>query len=91
MLILGVSSIWLPTGLPWTLYASWMAFLASIALSLLYQWLAIRLIWDELHLENRTLKNAADAGFRSTWWVPTFVWLNRSLLYGAMVICLFIG
>jgi len=78
-------------GLPWTLYASWVAFLASIAFSLLYQWLAIRMVWDQLHQANRTLKNSTEPGFRKTWWIPTFEWLNRSLLYGGMVNCFFVG
>jgi hypothetical protein len=77
--------------LPWSLYASWAGFLMCILFGLVYQWLAIRLVWDELHEVNKTISNSREVGFRSTWWIPRLHWLNRSALYGGMVICFFLG
>jgi hypothetical protein len=77
--------------LPWPLYASWAGFLMCILFGLVYQWLAIRLVWDELYEVNRTISNSREVGFRSTWWIPRLYWLNRSALYGGMVICFFLG
>ena len=77
--------------LPWTLFASWAGFLMCILFGLVYQWLAIRLVWDELHEVNRTISNSRQAGFRNTRWIPSFMWLNRSALYGGMVVCFFLG
>ena len=78
-------------GIPLSLRACWGCFLVSIGCGLLYQWLAIRLVWDELHALNRTRENAGDPGFRTTWWIPSFARLNRSSLYGAMVAFFFAG
>jgi hypothetical protein len=49
----------------------WSCFLISVGCGLLYQWLAIRLVWDELHAGNRTRENARNPGFRTTWWIPS--------------------
>lgn len=78
-------------GVPLTLALAWIAFLLAVGFGLLYQWLAIRLMWDELHGVHRTKRNVAKAGFRTTWWVPQFRWLNRSILYGGMVMCFYGG
>lgn len=78
-------------GLRPSLVCSWLFFLLAIGFGLVYQWLAIRKAWDELHRVQFTDRKAAQAGFRTTWWVPQFREFNRSLLYGAMVVCFYVG
>lgn len=78
-------------GTPVSLIISWACFLISIGCGVLYQWLAIRLVWDELHAVGRTRENARDPGFRTSWWIPSFAGLNRSIFYGAMVAFFFFG
>jgi hypothetical protein len=79
------------TGMPRSLILSWIFFLLAIGFGLAYQWLAIRLMWDELHREQVTDHNVAQPGFRITWWVPQLRWLNRSLLYGLMIMSFYLG
>ncbi len=78
-------------GVPCGLILAWIFFLLAIAFGLGYQWLAIRLVWDELHRAQITDQKAAEPGFRTTWWVPQFRWLNRSILYGGMVVFFYLG
>jgi len=78
-------------GLPCSIVLAWIFFLLAIAFGLLYQWLSIRLMWDQLHESQRTSKNCDKPGFRQTWWVPRFGWLNRSMLFGGMVFSLYLG
>ena len=78
-------------GVPCGLILAWIFFLLAIAFGLGYQWLAIRLVWEELHRVQITDQKAAEPGFRTTWWVPQFRWLNRSILYGGMVVFFYLG
>ena len=78
-------------GVPSSLVLAWISFLLAIGLGLLYQWLAIRLVWDELHRAQTTEQNVTEAGYRTTWWVPRFRRLNRSILYGGMVVFFYAG
>jgi len=73
-------------GLPWSLILAWISFLLAIGFGLAYQWLAIRMVWGELHRAQRTRWNADSPGFRTTRWVPQFRRFNRSFLYGGMVV-----
>jgi hypothetical protein len=78
-------------GTPWSLVLAWIFFLLAIAFGLVYQWLAIRLVWDELHTIQTTDQQVAKPGFRQTWWVPQFQGVNRSILYGGMVVFFYLG
>ena len=78
-------------GVPCSLILAWISFLLAIAFGLVYQWLAIRLMWDELHRAQITDRNIAQPGFRTTWWVPQLRWLNRSFPYGCMVAFFYLG
>jgi len=51
---------------PWSLAASWVLFLASIGCGLIYQWLAIRRLWDQYHGGHRTEENMREPGYRLT-------------------------
>lgn len=66
------------TGVPLSLVLAWISFLLTIGFGLLYQWLAIRLMWDDLCTTQITWENKAKPGYRTTSWVPQFGWLNRS-------------
>ena len=59
-------------GLPWSLKLGWISFLLAIFFGLAYQWLAIRMVWDELHRAQRTRWNANSPGFRITGLIPQF-------------------
>ena len=78
-------------GVPFSLGSCWVCFLIAIGLGLAYQWLVIRGSWDELHAAQITERNAAQPGFRTTWWVPQFRNFNRSILYGGMVGFFYLG
>ena len=78
-------------GVPCSLVLAWISFLLAIGFGLAYQWLAIRLMWDELHRAQITDQNIAKPGFRTTWWVPQLRWLNRSILYGCMLGFFYLG
>ncbi len=78
-------------GVPCSLVLAWISFLLAIGFGLAYQWLAIRLTWDELHRAQITDQNIAQPGFRTTWWVPQLRWLNRSFLYGCMLGFFYLG
>lgn len=78
-------------GVPSALILSWIFFFLAIVFGLVYQWLAIRLVWDELHRVQITEQKAAEPGFRTTWWVPQLRWLNRSIFYGGMVVFFLLG
>src|SRR5579864_2993369 len=66
-------------GLPCSLKLSWLSFLLAIGFGLLYQWLAIRAVWGELHEAQFTKDKAAQRGFRTTAWIPQFRDFNRSI------------
>jgi hypothetical protein len=74
-----------------SLYGAWGCFLISIACGLIYQWLSVRRVWDELHglLENKTNRN--QPGTRHTWWVLGPRKMNLSAFYGGMVLFFFLG
>jgi hypothetical protein len=78
-------------GVPCSLILAWISFLLAIAFGLAYQWLSIRLVWDDLHRTQITGQNAAEPGFRTTWWVPQLRWLNRSIIYGCMLGFFYMG
>ena len=78
-------------GVPRSLALAWISFLLAIGFGLVYQWLAIRLMWDELHRAQITDRNITQPGFRTTWWVPPLQWLNRSFLYGCMLVFFYLG
>jgi hypothetical protein len=78
-------------GVPYTIYVAWFCFLIAIGCGLLYQWLSVRRVWDDLHNMQRTAQNADRPGFRSTWWVMHFDQFNLSLVYGGMVFFFFSG
>jgi hypothetical protein len=78
-------------GLPCSLVLAWISFLLAIGFGLLYQWLAVRLMWDELHRTQVTDRNITRPRFRRTWWVPEFRWLNRSLPFGCMLVFFYLG
>ena len=50
----------------WTLAGSWVLFLVSIGCGLVYQWLAMRRLWDQYHGGHRTLENMKEPGYRLT-------------------------
>jgi hypothetical protein len=79
------------SGLPLTLTVSWGSFLLSIGFGLCYQWLATRRLWDQLHSDHITAETAKQWGFRTTPTVPTFEGVNRSFIYGAMVLFFYVG
>jgi len=78
-------------GLPLTLLLAWVCFLIAIACGLVYQWLIVRLMWDELHDDNWTPERAERPGFRKTKIVLQPGWFNRSYVYGEMVGFFFAG
>jgi hypothetical protein len=78
-------------GVPCSLVLAWISFLLAIGFGLLYQWLAVRLMWDELHRAQTTNQNLTQPGFRTTWWVPQFRWLNRSLPFACMLGFFYLG
>ena len=81
----------LAVGVPRSLVLAWISFLLAIGFGLAYQWLAIRLMWDELHRGQITEQNRAQPGFRTTRWVPQLRSLNRSFLYGCMLVFFYLG
>lgn len=78
-------------GVPGTVYGAWACFLIAIACGLLYQWLSVRRVWDDLQNMQRTPQNAVRPGFRRTWWVIHFERFNLSTVYGGMVFFFFWG
>jgi len=68
----------------WLLYAAWGCFLLTIFFGLVYQWLAIRRVWDQFHSRFRTPENVSQPGYRRTWWVPHFDNLNLAGVWGGM-------
>jgi len=78
-------------GVPCSLVLAWISFLLAILFGLAYQWFAVRLMWDELHRTQITDQNITQPGFRTTWWVPQFGWLNRSLPFGCMLVFFYLG
>ncbi len=74
-----------------TLMLAWLSFLLAIGFGVAYQWLAIRKVWDTLHKDHKTAETEEEWGHRDTWWVPQFKKLNRSVLYGAMVVFFYLG
>lgn len=78
-------------GVPYTIYAAWACFLVAIAFGLLYQWLSVRRVWDDLHNMQRTAQNVDRPGFRITSWVIHFEQFNLSKVYGGMVFFFFWG
>lgn len=72
-------------GVPGTIYGAWTCFLVAIACGLLYQWLSVRRVWDDLYNMQRTAQNADRPGFWGTWWVVHFEQFNLSMVYGGMV------
>jgi hypothetical protein len=78
-------------GVPCSLVLAWISFLLAILFGLTYQWLAIKLVWNELHGAQITDQNIAQPGFRTTWWVPQLQRLNRSFLYGCMLVFFYLG
>jgi len=78
-------------GVPWSLLLAWISFLAAIACGLLYQWLIVRLMWDELHEAHRKAENADQPGFRKTRLVLQPERFNRSFVYGGMVAFFYLG
>ena len=77
-------------GVPWTLWATWASFIVSIGFALIYQWLASRRLWDQLHAP-LTDEVARAWGAARTWWMPHFDKIDRSILYGGMVIFFYFG
>jgi hypothetical protein len=75
---------------PWLLMA-WVSFLLAIGFGLLYQWLSVRRLWNQLHKDHLTEQNATNWGFRTTLYVPRLEWLHRSILYGGMVLFFYVG
>jgi hypothetical protein len=78
-------------GVPCSLTMAWVFFLLAIFFGLIYRWLAIRRVWDELHQVQRTPLNAASPGFRKTAWVLQLGTFNLSLIYGAMIVFFILG
>jgi hypothetical protein len=78
-------------GVPWSLLAAWASFLLAIAFGLAYQWLVVRRLWNKLHRDNLTPGNAGDWGVAQSVFVPKLEWLDRSYLYGGMVIFFYLG
>jgi hypothetical protein len=78
-------------GVPWSLGAAWLSFLLAIGFGLAYQWLIIRRLWDKLHRDHLTPDNAEDWAAAPAAVVPKLEWLDRSYLYGGMVICFYVG
>lgn len=78
-------------GVPCSLFMAWLCFLLTIGFGLLYRWLVIRRVWDELHQVQITKDNAASPGFRTTWWVMPLGKFNLSLVYGGMLLSFAFG
>jgi hypothetical protein len=75
----------------YALYGAWFCFLVSIGCGLLYQWMSVRRVWDQLHDLLRTKENVHQPGIRFTKWVVHFPKLNLSAFYGGMVGFFFVG
>jgi hypothetical protein len=75
----------------YALYGAWGCFLLSIGCGLLYQWMSVRRVWDQLHDLLRTTGNVDQPGTRFSWWVLHFPKLNFSMFYAGMVFFLFLG
>jgi hypothetical protein len=55
-----------PLAVPCSLKASWALFLISIGCGMVYQWLAVRRLWDQYHGGHRTRENMHEPGYRVT-------------------------
>jgi hypothetical protein len=78
-------------GVPWSLRAAWVSFLLAIGFGLAYQWLIVRRLWDKLHRDHLTSDNAEEWAVAQAAIIPKLEWLDRSYLYGGMVICFYVG
>jgi|HubBroStandDraft_1064217.scaffolds.fasta_scaffold26002_3 hypothetical protein len=85
---------------PWTLLTSWSLLLVSIACGLVYQWLAMRRLWDQYHMGHRTRENMHEPGYRITPGIMqtgainlSWVWLGMvfGFFYGALFLVIFAG
>ncbi len=81
----------LSMGVPGSLIAAWISFLIAIAFGLAYQWLIVRRLWDKLNRDHLTPANAEEWGVAPALLVPKLEWLDRSYLYGGMVIFFYLG
>lgn len=77
--------------LPWTLGASWLFFLLSIGLGLVYQWLSIRRLWDQYHAGNWTPDKDLEPGYRTTKGILRIDKLNLAWVWLGMTGSLFAG
>jgi hypothetical protein len=75
----------------WILGASWTLFLISIVCGLVYQWVAMRRLWDQYHMGHRTIENMHEAGYRVTKGIPQTGGMNLSWFWLGMTGCFFLG
>jgi hypothetical protein len=76
---------------PRSLAATWVLFLFCIGCGLIYQWLAIRRIWDQYHGGHRTVDNMHEPGYRQTKWLMQTATLNMSWFWLGMTGSFFAG
>jgi hypothetical protein len=74
----------------WTLVLAWISFLLAILFGSLYQWLAPRRMWDDLH---RNPEHKARYGHLIQIWPKghAFDGFDRSILYFLMIVCFCVG
>jgi hypothetical protein len=77
--------------LPLPLLASWVLFLLSIGCGLIYQWLAMRRLWDQYHMGHRTVENMAEPGYRVTKGIVKTNGINLSWVWLGMMFGFFFG
>jgi hypothetical protein len=77
--------------LSWSIETSWLFFLITIALGLVYQWLSMRRLWDQYHAGNWTPEKAKEPGYRITKGIMKMETVNLSWVWLAMTGSLFVG
>jgi hypothetical protein len=77
--------------IPWSLLGCWAMFLVSICCGLLYQWLAVRRLWDQYHGGHRTIENMNEPGYRLSKGVMQTGSLNLSWIWMGMTLGLALG
>jgi hypothetical protein len=75
----------------WSLLVAWFSFLLTILSGVLYQWLAARRAWDDLHTKNQDHKMRYEHLFENYPKSRVYDRLERSYLYFAMIVCFCVG
>ena len=79
-------------GSPGFLYIAWLCFGSAIGCGLVYQWLSVRRVWDDLHKMTWTEENKETPGHRvSKLILQIDDKMNLSYPYGGMVVLFSVG